>query len=220
MNASTGSAALALGLLLAACAGPPQRAAAADAAPPTMADFSDRATYFYLAPSRESFDTLQQESEALRPQLTARARDGEILTAVVIARIAQAHGWPIADSVIGKEAQDIAAGGSPLARYVDDDAQVDAAKLDIWWAGFFATGDESYLERLFRYATAEPPKGDLRMILVDGVAGWSFKANSRQHRKVLEFARRKLAAPETTAAQARFLGDCIAYAEAEPGLAR
>jgi hypothetical protein len=134
---------------------------------------------------------------------------------VMIARISNKYGWPIADNVLGAKASEILGGTSPLAKFVSDDTQINPAKLDIWWSSFFATGDERYLENIFRYAGLELPKGNLDRMQVIGAATWSFKANCRQHIKVLEFAKKKLASQLASERQAKFLRDCVAGAEVE-----
>lgn len=179
-----------------------------------LEEFGRRMTYFYLAPSRESFDKFQKTADQFRDKLEGSRNRADILAAVMIAKISQTHNWPIGDGVFGKKAKEIAEGKSRLARYVIDDLQVDPLKLDVWWVGFSATGDERFLENIFQYAGHELPKDDIRRMLLVGAATWSFKANCRQHRKVLEFARRKLLAPSISDAQVKFVKECIAFAEA------
>ncbi|NTW53141.1 MAG: hypothetical protein HGB22_11235 [Chlorobiaceae bacterium] len=127
----------------------------------------------------------------------------------MIAKISQMHGWPIEDGVFGERSKDILEGKSVFARYILDDLQVDPLKIDVWWASFFATGDEQYLENIFQYAGKELPRGDNSKMLVKGVATWSFQVNCIKHRKVLAFARQKLRSSSLSEMQSKFVRECI-----------
>lgn len=176
-------------------------------------DFGNQMSYFYLTPSQESFDTFQEKADQFQNELESAGNGADILVAVMIAKISGAHNWPIRDSILGRKAQEILRGQSSLAIYVQDDSQVDPSKLDVWWASFFATGDENYLEKIFQYAGVELPKEDIGRMLIGGAATWSFKANCRQHKKVTEFARQKLNSLSTSKSQVKFLKECIEFAE-------
>ena len=176
-------------------------------------DFGQQMSYFYLTPSQESFNTLQKNADRFRDKLEGAGNGADILVAVMIAKISQTNNWPIGDGGLGRRAKEIVEGKSRLATYVIDDSQVDPTKLDIWWVSFFATGDDHFLENIFQYAGLELPKGDIGRMLVIGAATWSFKANCRQHKRVLEFARQKLNSPSISEAQAKFVKESIAFAE-------
>ncbi|MES2951680.1 MAG: hypothetical protein V4858_24395 [Pseudomonadota bacterium] len=182
-----------------------------------LEDFGDQMSYFYLAPSQESFNTFQKNADRFRDRIEGGGNRADILVAVMIAKISQAHNWQTGDGVFGKRAKEINEGHSRFARYIVDDAQVDPTKLDIWWASFFATGNERFLENIFQYAGAEPAKGDIGRTLVIGAASWSFKANCGQHKKVLEFARRKLNTASLSEAQTKFAKESVAFAETKSG---
>ena len=185
-----------------------------------LEEFGNQMSHFYMAPSQESFSVLQKNADQFRAKLEGAGNGADILVAVMIAKISQIHHWPIGDGAFGKRAKEIAEGKSQLAKYIIDDSQVDPTKLDVWWASFSATGDERYLGNIFQYAGLELPKGDIARMLVVGAATWSFKANCRQHKKVLEFAKKKLNSPTVPEAQAKFVKECIEFAEAnstEPG---
>ncbi|MYN44720.1 hypothetical protein GTP23_06480 [Pseudoduganella sp. FT93W] len=178
-----------------------------------LKDFGTQMSYFYLTPTPEAFEAFQKNAERWRKELDKAGKGSDVLVAVMIARISQKNNWPISEGMIGLRAKEIADGQSRLAKYVVDDTQVNAAKLDIWWASFFATGEEIYLANIFQYAGLELPKGDMARMLVIQAASWSFKANCRQHPKVLAFAKQRLTSPSTSEAQARFIRDAIAYAD-------
>jgi hypothetical protein len=181
----------------------------------SLEDFGNKMSYFYLSPSREAFDAFQHDADQFSGKLKSTGNGADALVSVMIARISQKYGWPITGGVLGAKAAEILAGTSLFAKFVSDDTQINPTKLDIWWSSFFATGDERYLEYIYRYAGQEMPKGDIERTLVIGAASWSFKSNCIQHKKVLEFARKKLALNAASEKQMQFLRDCIAGSEAE-----
>jgi len=179
----------------------------------TLEQFGYEMSYFYLAPSQGAFDTFQRRADHFRGELEGAGNGADILVAVMIARISAAYGWPISSREFGARANEILEGRSPFARYIFDDSMVDPTKLDVWWASFFATGDDLFLEKVFQYAGWELPEHDIGGMMIIGAATWSFKANCRQHQRVLEFAKRTLQSPAVADRQKAFLRECIAYAE-------
>lgn len=176
--------------------------------------FSRGISYFYLHPSPESFALLQKDAERFRPQLAGSAAHGDVLLAVMIATISRIHGWPILDGETGRQARTILSGDSKLAHYIADDAQVEPTKLDIWWVQFFASGDEQFLDRIFQFAGLKPPQDNMGRATLIGAASWSFKANCRQHQKVLDYARRRLMSGALEQAQLTYLKEFVAVPEA------
>ena len=181
----------------------------------SLEEFGSNMSHFYLAPSRVAFDAFQNDADQYSDKLKAAGNGADTLVSVMVARISQKYGWPITGGEIGAKATEILTGTSPLANFVLDDTQINPTKLDIWWASFFATGDEKYLENVFRFAGLEIPKGDVGKALVIGAASWSFKSNCVQHTRVLEFAQKKLAQNTASEKQVQFLRDCITGAEAQ-----
>ena len=94
---------------------------------------------------------------------------------------------------------------------ISDDSLVDPGKLDIWWASFYATGDDVYLEKIFRYAGEDTNKKG-KDILLYGAASWSFKANCRQHGKVKLFAEEKQKKGSYSESKIKYLQECLSYA--------
>jgi hypothetical protein len=187
-----------------------------------FSEFASLMTYFYLSPSQESFNLLQIKGDLLSRRLKSTEGDSAAeLVAVEIAKISQSHGWPIIESAYSSQAHEIIAGQTEYARFVADDNQVDITKLDIWWTDFFATGEDQYLEKIFRYAGENLPRHDMNRMFLISAAKWSFRSNCQQHQKVLEFARRRLVLPATSVAQKAYIRECIAAAEgsASNGLA-
>lgn len=176
-------------------------------------DFGKQLSYFYLSPSREAFNTFQHDAEQFKGKLKAANNGVDVMVAVMIARISEKYGWAIVDGELGSIAKEILESTTPLAKFVSDDAKVNPSKLDIWWASFIATGEDQYLEKVFQYAGQELPKGNIEKALVIGAASWSFKSNCGQHKRVLEFAKKKLASKELSEKQKQFLQDCIGKLE-------
>ncbi len=167
-------------------------------------------TYFYSAPSDQAFQSIQKSVVVHEKLLRSQKKRSDILISVWIARISEKYGWPIAGSSgLSKQAKEILEGKSRLARYVSNDAAVDARKLDIWWASFFATGEEVYLDKILLFAGEDINKAKGRQIIIIGAAGWSFKANCKQHKAVRSFAEKKLKSADFPHYKTRFLQECI-----------
>lgn len=176
-------------------------------------DFSRQLSYFYLHPTKASFAKFQQDANRYQSQLEQKQNGADILVAVMIAKISGTKKWPIIDGNFGRIARQILARKTRLARYVWDDSKVDPGKLDIWWVSYFATGDKAYLDKIFRYVGLPKPKHDVMRKMVIAAANWSFKSNCRQHKSVLEYARRQLWTASLTTKRKTFLKDCITKAQ-------
>jgi hypothetical protein len=181
----------------------------------SLEEFGYKMSYFYLAPGQEEFSAFQKSADHFKSKLDEAGNGADILVAVMIARISETYGWPIAGGAFAARSKEILEGKTDFAKYISDDSQVDPTKLDTWWASFSATGEERYLENIFQYAGQELPKGDTGRMLVIGAAKWSFKANCRQHDKVLSFSKKKLESATIAESQKSFLKECIDYAESE-----
>jgi hypothetical protein len=184
----------------------------ATASSASLKEFGQKMSYFYLKPTPEAFAAFQQDVDTFADTLASAGNNADLLTAVMIARISEKHHWPvISKSSIGDKARTILEGKNPLAQYVLDDKQIDPSKLDIWWASFFATGDEAYLEKILVCAGTDSSKADPVLLLIYGSATWSFKANCKQHEAVRSFAQKQLDSKKYPL-KAAYLEECIAYA--------
>jgi hypothetical protein len=115
----------------------------------TVEDFGKNMTYFYLSPTPDKFEEFQNQAAEFEKIPSKTDNGADLLVSVMVARISEKNSWPIrGDSGVGKKAKEILKGESKLAKYIADDRQVDPGKLDIWWAGYFATGNESYLGKI------------------------------------------------------------------------
>jgi hypothetical protein len=188
------------------------------ASTPPAADvrkFGGEMTYFYLAPLPENFHHLQAEADGSADSLS-KSGNVDLLAAVVIATAAEKHHWEITGSgQISRLAKELRVGKSRTAKYVGNDSIVDVGKLDVWWADFFATGDEKYLAKILRRAKHPQPGERAADFMMPAMAAWSFKSNCQQHKAVLAFARGCLqsnAYPE----KKEFLKECVEAATAHP----
>lgn len=179
----------------------------------TLQEFGKSVSYFYTAPTKDAFEQFQNDADTYQNELNSQGNGANVLVSVMIAKISQKYNWPIISLAFGDKAKEIVVGKSDLAKYVSDDSLVDPGKFDIWWASFFATGDNAYLEKIFRYAgeDIEKIKGT-KDILVYGAANWSFKANCQQHDKVNLFAEEKLKNGSYSEYKMKYLKECISYA--------
>jgi len=164
---------------------------------------------FYKSASPEAFQRFQQNADRFEKAMSENKNWENVLLAVAIAKIAEKHGWPIeARGTAGQRAKEILVRGSELAKYIEDDKQIDPTKLDIWWMSFFSTGDILYLEKILQYAGEPNPTNDFPKMLVIATATWSFKSNCGQDEVVRAFAKQKLSST-TTPEKKAFLQECI-----------
>lgn len=173
-----------------------------------LEEFGNEVMYFYTQPTIEKFEKIQDVANSNSIELES----AKLLFAVEVARISEKNGWPIKKGVFGDIALQILNKESELNSYINDDNEVNPEKLDIWWSSFFGTGSEIYLDKIFKYAGEEMPKGDLDKLMVIGAATWSFKANSKQHEVVKEYVLKKLKEAVLDAKKVEYLRECIAYA--------
>ncbi|HEY2711198.1 MAG TPA: hypothetical protein VGI60_01690 [Chthoniobacterales bacterium] len=166
-------------------------------------------TYFYLAPSRANFEHLQSAADQLAG-LLEKKDNVALIVAVVIASASEKYHWEITGrGHLSDFAREIADGKSNTARYVNDDARVDVGKLDVWWAEFFATGDTKYPGKILRYAKYPQAGEHAADFMMPAMAAWSFKANCRQHKALMAFAKRCLQS-NAYPSKVAFLKECVA----------
>jgi hypothetical protein len=156
------------------------------AAAKSLEAVSDDLTHFYEAPTAARFAALQADVETHKAALGPSIGNPGLLISVAFARIAAKHGWQLRDGAYAVTASEILDGRTAVAKYVADDKAVDAAKLDIWWASYFATGETVYLEKIAAQAKASP--GDDRMrVAVVAAARWSLASNCRMHPSIAAY---------------------------------
>lgn len=163
---------------------------------------------FYLSPSQQEFEVFQVQANRFEEELCAKDNGTGLLVSVMISEISKKYSWPISrEGKIATTAKEIAKGESDLAKYVEDDKQVDPGKLDIWWCSYFATGETKYLDKLLVYAGEELPEGDINKMMVIGAATWSFKSNCEHHESIKSYTLKMIDKPEYTHKKA-FLQEC------------
>jgi len=179
----------------------------------SLEEFGKTTVDFYRAPSKEKFEVFQQQAAELEDMLCKNDNGADLMVSVMFARIAEKHSWPIRDnSKIGKTAKEVLKGQSKLAKYVADDNQVDPGKLDLWWASYFATGEEAYLEKILKYAGEKMPEGNINKLLIIGAATWSFKSNCEQHAAIRAYASKCINDPQYAHKKA-YLQECKGVAK-------
>jgi hypothetical protein len=174
-----------------------------------LAEFAVQMTDFYLTASPDSFAEFQRNAATLVDDMKGTGADE--ITTIMIAKVSQVHGWPIADEPFKRRVLELLEGKSSWAKFVSDDSQVDEHKIQYWWAAFYATGDEAYLERAFPYAGLGLARSD-RQHVVESEVSTLFLNSCRHDVKVVEFVRRKLRTQALTETQARFTKECVSYA--------
>lgn len=173
-----------------------------------MKDFDKQMGNFYLSPSQQKFEAFQIQADRFEEELCAKDNGSGLLVSVMIAEISKKHSWPISGKgKISVTANEIVKGASDLAKYVEDDTQIDPGKLDIWWCSYFATGETKYLDKLLVYAGEELPEGDINKIMIVGAATWSFKSNCNQHESIKRYTLAQIENPEY-AHKKSFLKEC------------
>ena len=154
-----------------------------------MQEFGKQMSYFYLNPTEKNFIEFQKRAASFEQELKSSKKHTDIIVALMVARISEKYNWSIQDTFFKKQALEILQEKSKLAKFINDDNAVNPTKLDIWWASYFATGDEKYLHKILLYAGEElPGKDNISKLLIIGAATWSFKSNCKQHKSVRDFA--------------------------------
>lgn len=154
-----------------------------------MQKFGKQMSYFYLNPTEKNFIEFQKRAVSFEQELKSSKKRTDIIVTLMVARISEKYNWSIRDAFFKKQALEILQGKSKLARFINDDSAVNPTKLDIWWASYFATGNEEYLHKILLYAGEElPGKENVSKLLIIGAATWSFKSNCKQHKSVRDFA--------------------------------
>jgi hypothetical protein len=185
-------------------------AVAAPAVSSELEKLGKRMTCFYKAPTKEEFENFQKDIVPFQ-DFFAKRPDTKLLVAVFIARVSKKYGYPITDTPFAEMARKILDPKSDLAKLSDDDSKISPTKLDVWWTSFFATADTKYLEKIFQFVGRDMDNDrNVRNLLVDGAANWSFKSNCRQHEKIMAFAKAKLEKGSLPPSKIKFLKQCVA----------
>ena len=168
---------------------------------------------FSLSPTKDNFSYFQQNADKFEKELKSSGNGADIMVAVMTARISEKYNWPIANTFFSKQAEEIIEGKSDLAQFINNDDLVNPAKLDLWWASYFATGDEKYLHKLLRFAGEEFPEGDTAKLMVIGAATWSFKSNCNQHKSIRDFAKKMSTDKNLSQKKRDFLIEAVNHAD-------
>jgi hypothetical protein len=176
----------------------------------TLEEFGGEMSNFYMEPSLARFEKLQNLSDKFYKELKEADGGAEVLVSIMIWRAAEKNSWPISGKgKASKLAKELASKKGKMYAYIVDDKLVDPSKLDMWWSSFFATGDETYRDKILFYAGVDKEGKPIDDLLIIGAATWSFKANCRQHDLVKKFAEKSLISPKYSDRKV-FLQSCLA----------
>lgn len=180
-----------------------------------MEKLGNQLNNFYLEPTKEKFIDFQLTANKFETELTSSRNSSDILVALMTARISEKYKWPIEDTFFDEQAKEILEGKSELAQFINNDDLVSPAKLDMWWASYFATGDETYLHKLLKYAGEDLPKGDTAKLMVVGAATWSFKSNCKQHQSIRDFAQKMSQDNSLSSKKREFLIETVKFVDGQ-----
>ncbi|NDV61962.1 hypothetical protein G0Q06_05820 [Puniceicoccales bacterium CK1056] len=166
--------------------------------------------YFYLNPNEEAFNVFLTKAsvstEVSKAELGAYYF-ADFLDAVFVARASEKYGYSIVGTgYVPETAREILLGESDKARFVSDDDIVDVFKLDVWWASFFATGEDVYLTKILDYAVGRQWTDEMAEVM--GKAQRSFKSRCKWHKLVRNFAEQALGDPAYEDGK-RYLRECL-----------
>ena len=150
---------------------------------------------FAREPLESTFRSVESKVAALpAPGDSPADRASYLNAAAFLSTASHRHGWTMRDTSV-LQALEIAAGKGPLAAYLANDEGVDLDKLDVWWVCYYGSQDESYLDKLLRYAGSTPPADDLQQAALIEAVTWSFLSNCEHIPTVRAFAKRRLSDP-------------------------
>ena len=161
-------------ILIGGCATLPQDP---DAPPPAIVKLGERIMGFYEEPSPEVFAEIAAGKDEAIEFAKAKGPPGgaesiERSTRVFLALAWQKHGY--AGAPYSEEEM------QATIAYIQELKVTEAGELDAFWAAFFATGDELYLDRLVKAAGS-------RSSCIAGAARWSLGANYHQRKAVRKY---------------------------------
>ena len=162
-----------------------------------LIDFGEEMQCFYISPTQKKFEKLKEKATKFEKKLRKTNNNADLLASMEFARISEKYGWKILDkSRIGKRAKEILEGNTDTAKFILDDDEFDLLlKFDLWWASFFATGEEVYLDKIFHYANC-PAEGEFLddniKKLFSTAAVWSFECNCNQHDAIKNYVSKSL----------------------------
>ncbi|USE36684.1 hypothetical protein [Endozoicomonas sp. SCSIO W0465] len=157
----------------------------------SLSQLSNFLTNFYREPSEDKFRALEKLIDQIFDQLIWQEGGMKIKLAFVVALISDKNNWPIQSSTCGELAYEILEGRSDWAKQINSNA-VSPEKLDFWWSGFFATGEDKYLEKILKVIgdTSSHVEMPDSIRVTKKAAKWSFRSNCEQHQAVKDFALR------------------------------
>ena len=96
-----------------------------------LLEFGNRMSFFYLSPTQESFDRIQDDSVRYLGALQSKDSNADNLASVFIAKCSEKYGWPVKKGPYFHPVTDILNPESKFAEYMADNSIMNADKLDI-----------------------------------------------------------------------------------------
>jgi hypothetical protein len=153
-----------------------------------MGDFREK-------PTEATFRQIEQNVEKEASKLDGGKGEGFVL-ALFLGRASKQNGWPIkGSSSVSRVAAKIASDGRKIDAYLADEQQLNAGKIYLRWAEFFATGDTSYLDKIVSFAGRALPKDDPALANVISVTNGLFKIGSGRFPVVTDYVKRSFEDP-------------------------
>ncbi|WP_422444502.1 MULTISPECIES: hypothetical protein [unclassified Endozoicomonas] len=149
----------------------------------------DLSVNFYRDPSEAKFRQFEKLTDLHFDHLDTGEGCLKHKLPFVIALISEKNNWPIQSAKCGALASEIIEGSSELAKWINSN-RVCPEKLDFWWSGFFATGEEKYLEKILKVIGPTTSQTKNVIKATKGAAEWSLKTYCEDHQAVQDFARR------------------------------
>lgn len=152
-------------------------------------ELSDLLMNFYRDPSEAKFRQFEKLTDLNFDHLDPGEGCLKHKLPFAIALISEKNNWPILSSKCGELASEILEGSSERAKWINRNV-VTPEKLDFWWSGFYATGEEKYLEKILKVIGPTTSRMKDSIKVTKAVAEWSLQSHCQVHQAVQDFARR------------------------------
>lgn len=159
---------------------------------------------------KSSEATFRRIEESVEKDARLEGGKGEgLVLALFMGRVSKQYGWPVKGSgSVCKVAARIAADGRKIDAYLADEQLLNAGKIHLRWAEFFATGDTTYLDKIVSFAGRPLPKDDPALANVICVTNGLFKVNSGRFPVVTDYVKRCIDDP-TMQDKRDFFEECV-----------
>ncbi|WP_257264567.1 hypothetical protein [Endozoicomonas sp. ONNA2] len=142
---------------------------------------------FYRDPSEAKFRQFEKLADLIFDRLDPGEESLKHKLPFAIALISEKNNWPIQSSKCGELASEILEGSSERAKWFNSTV-VSPLKLDFWWSGFFATGEEKYLEKILKVIGPTTNRAKISIKATKAAAEFTFHVHCKEHQAVKDFA--------------------------------